>query len=133
MERENANIIMTHLLLSTQRNGPFIELSEDNLVPDRATRDEWSFNSGAGVQEFLARYQSQYTTGAAGAYVGHVSCIVDSWDNPLTYDLNDPETDSLDVTNRRVRGPDVYSWGLDEEDDDGEDGGRELDDIGNWK
>ena len=134
---ENANALITIMLTATKKNGPYLELNDENLFTEDRTFSGVAASSNEG--KFLKQYRSQYTEETSS---GNFSCeiyyIVDAWEQPLVYDLNNPETDGttntrLHLSNNNVRGFDLYSWGENGRDDEGSSVGSENDDLNNWE
>ena len=144
-DKENSNVILTLVLLTQKKSGPYLELKSENLfvVKEKATGKPILWGGRAttappGRGSVVKKYNSTNTTINGDTFRAQIRYLVDSWERPLIYDLNSPETDSagnrrFDLTTNNIRSFDLYSFGENERDQDGLSDGANNDDLNNWE
>lgn len=135
--KENSNVILTLVLLTQKKNGPYLELKSENLFvlkdPDTGIPIMWGGQATSPRGALVKKYFTTNTMQNGKIFRAQIRYLVDSWGRPLVYDLNSPETGKHDLSENKIRSFDLYSFGENERDQDGLSDGANNDDLNNWE
>lgn len=131
--KERSNAVLMFQLFIQKKSGPYIEAKEDDMTIRQYTV------TGDTYANITTKWNPKYTNGATLVFA---PLLLDAWGNPLVYDLNNPETGNFNGSaNKNTRSFDIYSFGSNELDNEGDISGTDNaginlgsqnDDINNW-
>ncbi|MBI2194513.1 MAG: prepilin-type N-terminal cleavage/methylation domain-containing protein [Planctomycetes bacterium] len=130
--KERSNALLMFMLFVGKKSGPYIEVKEDDLDITKYTV------IGDTYANITAKWNPKYTKPVTDVYA---PLLLDPWGQSPVYDLNSPETTAFDNNNKNTRSFDIYAFGPNELDNEGDNVGTDAsginagsknDDINNW-